>query len=215
MHFEVDNLYHVYNRGNNKQTIFFTEANYSYFLKKVSKYVVPNCDLLSYCLMPNHFHFLIHANERTVSPVNHNGMLTRTMLSDGIRLLLSAYAKGINVQESMVGNLFQQKTKARLVTEDPFIISPAQKTVTYAEACFHYIHQNPLKAGLVTKLEDWKHSSFRDYAGLTTESICNKKLAKALFDVSKENLFERSLRMIPDFLDNDQWKDRAGRMKIA
>lgn len=69
MHFNAGEIYHVYNRGNNRQTIFFNDKNYLYFLGKVKKYLYPNCDILAWCLMPNHFHFLIHANERSCAKV--------------------------------------------------------------------------------------------------------------------------------------------------
>lgn len=55
-------VYHVFNRGNNKQPIFFKPQNYLYFLNKLDRYLTPCCDLLAWCLMPNHFHLLVHAN---------------------------------------------------------------------------------------------------------------------------------------------------------
>jgi len=46
--------------------------------------------------------------------------------------------------------------------------------------CFHYIHQNPWKAGLVSKMENWKYSSFSDFAGFRDGTLCNKQLALEL-----------------------------------
>src|ERR1035438_4427872 len=114
MNFISQNIYHIYNRGNNKQSIFFTDDNYLYFLQKVRKYVFPHCDILAYVLMPNHFHFLIHADERTEKQLP-NPIITRNVLSEGFRLLLSSYTKGINKQEDRTGNLIQQKTKSKCV----------------------------------------------------------------------------------------------------
>jgi putative transposase len=59
MNLVLGNIYHVYNRGNNKEPIFFKSDNYSYFLSNINRYVIPHCDLLAYCLMPNHFHLLV------------------------------------------------------------------------------------------------------------------------------------------------------------
>lgn len=56
--FVPGNYYHLLNRGNNKEDIFLTDDNYHYFLKKWRKYVLPYNEVLTYCLMPNHFHFL-------------------------------------------------------------------------------------------------------------------------------------------------------------
>ena len=50
----------------------------------------------------------------------------------------------------------------------------------YPFICFHYIHQNPLKAGLVKRMEDWEMGSFQDYAGLRNGTLCNRKIAQEL-----------------------------------
>jgi hypothetical protein len=57
------NFYHVYNRGNNRQRIFFEERNYLYFLRLFEKYLSPLVDVYAYCLMPNHFHLLIRIKD--------------------------------------------------------------------------------------------------------------------------------------------------------
>ena len=113
MQFEASNLYHIYNRGNNKQPIFFNRDNYLYFLIKVKKYLAPNCDILAWCLMPNHFHFLIHANTETEKIIKETPLKINA-LTEGIRLLLSSYTQGINKQNNRSGNLFQQKQNSNV-----------------------------------------------------------------------------------------------------
>jgi len=61
MEFHPENLYHVYNRGNQQQILFFERANYLFFLKKVRKELLPYTEIINYCLMPNHFHFLLYS----------------------------------------------------------------------------------------------------------------------------------------------------------
>jgi putative transposase len=51
--------YHIYNQGNNRENIFFKEKNYDYFLHLFKKYIVPITETYAYCLLPNHFHFLL------------------------------------------------------------------------------------------------------------------------------------------------------------
>ena len=51
--------YHIYNRGNNRETLFREERNYPYFLSLFIKHVDPVVDTHAYCLMPNHFHLLV------------------------------------------------------------------------------------------------------------------------------------------------------------
>lgn len=104
-------LYHFYNQGNNKDDIFFSRENYLYFLKNFRKFVLPYCDVLSYCLMPNHFHFLINTNKESLVEKKVGGLIL-TALNNGFRQFLSVYAQAINKQEGRSGSLFRQKTKA-------------------------------------------------------------------------------------------------------
>jgi putative transposase len=183
MNLQEGEFYHVFNRGNNKQKIFFKSENYSYFLKGVERYVIPTCDLLAWCLMPNHFHFLIHANSKSV-PIIKDGSFERQNFSQAIKQLLSSYTKAINKQESRTGSLFQQKTKAIHVSD------------SHAETTLHYIHQNALKAGLVHKMEDWENSSFRDYLGLRIDTICNLELSKTRLNINFDKFYTESYSVI-------------------
>jgi putative transposase len=200
MHFAEDNLYHIYNRGNNKQLIFFRPDNYLYFLKKVRHFILPFCDILNYCLMPNHFHFLV-----SVKPIpenkfkqsdlkeitkQHHTIITKTErhpLASAIGYLLSTYTQAINKQNNTTGSLFQQKTKAKEISG-----------FMHGITCFHYNHQNPWKAGLVNKLEEWDFSSFKDYAGLRKGTLCNQDLAYELLNINKETFYEDSYKVIRD-----------------
>ena len=101
-----NNFYHIYNRGNNSQQIFFSRDNYLMFRNKIIKYILPSCDISCYCLMPNHFHLLIYATDN----FNHN------KFSQGIRSLLSSYSKTINLIQKRTGSLFQQNTKAKCLS---------------------------------------------------------------------------------------------------
>ncbi len=175
MHFAPADIYHIYNRGNNQQRIFFSRRNYLFFLKKIKKGLTPHCDILAWCLMPNHFHLIVHCPEALPGrqesdvPGLARGVGVVQPLNRAIAILLSSYTKAINRQERRTGSLFQQKTKAKSLTgsADP----------DYPFVCFHYIHQNPLRAKLVKQLEDWEFSSFRDYAGLRDGTLANKALA--------------------------------------
>jgi putative transposase len=89
MNFLPGELYHIYNQGNNKQLIFFSQDNYLYFLKKIRKHILPFCDLLA---------------------------VKMSLLSNGFRILESSYARAINKQESRTGSIFQQNTKLELLT---------------------------------------------------------------------------------------------------
>jgi hypothetical protein len=123
--------------------------------------------------MPNHFHFLIEVTDKSLSLVK-SGVIFMPAITNGFRLLQSSYAKGINKQENRTGNLFQQKTKAKLVSGEE----------NYSLTTFFYIHQNPGEAGLVRNAEDWVYSSFRDYAGIRSGTLCNKERCIQLLGLS-------------------------------
>ena len=125
--------------------------------------------------MPNHFHFMIYANEKTIQTQMIRGN-KRKALSEGIRMILSTYTQAINKQENRKGSLFTQNTKSKVVMD-------AIKNYYYAHTCFYYIHQNPLKANLVNQLEDWPYSSFLDYIGKRKGTLCNIDLAKEILPI--------------------------------
>ena len=190
MQFEIDNIYHIYNQGNNKQLIFHSDENYHYFLKLYRKFVLPHADLLAYCLMPNHFHFLVNTNLHSIK-TRKVGSLNLSELSNGIRMLLSSYSLAINKQENKTGSQFRQKTQAKLLKIED---------TNYSFICFQYIHQNPLKAGLVERMEDWEYSSFKDYLKIRNGSLCNQDLAKNLIGFDESNFIKESYAVI----DNDK-----------
>ncbi|CAN5762157.1 transposase [soil metagenome] len=185
MHFEPNEVYHVYNRGNRKQQIFFQKRNYLYFLKKIKNEWPRYCEILSYCLMPNHFHFMLVPNENACETIVLAEKASHLQyMSKQIGMTLSSYTKAINIQNSTSGNLFQKKTKAKILWTDPVINEPLNK-IDFIITCFFYIHQNPLKAGLVNSLENWDHSSWQDYAGLRNGNLCNQEMLYRLAGLSK------------------------------
>jgi hypothetical protein len=109
-------------------------------------------------------------------------------------LLQSSYAKAINIHFNRTGSLFQQKAKFKLLEEH----SSAE---SYSETCFHYIHQNPLKAGLVDRLDAWQFSSFSEY--LTgTEMLCNRTLALRIFNIAPQQFASISYAALkPELLE--------------
>ena len=122
---EKDLIYHLYNKGNNGQQIFFSRDNYLFFLAKVRKYLYPYCDILAYCLMPNHFHFLIYANANSIKSKTH-GNRDVNIFSKNLRILLSSYTQAINKQERRTGSLFQQNTKLKPLNDIFMVKSQTQ-----------------------------------------------------------------------------------------
>ncbi|MCH8319228.1 MAG: transposase [Bacteroidetes bacterium] len=189
MQFDPEQFYHFYNIGNNKTKIFFCRENYLFFLRKVRIFMLPYCDIFSWCLMPNHFHFFINTYENLIDNV----------LNKKIGTMLSSYTRAINIQEGRTGSLFREHSKAK-----PLEIgrSTGSGTLTneYPFICFNYIHQNPMEAGLVKKMEDWEFSSFKDYIGSRNGTLVNQSFAKELLDLpnDKKDFYEMSYKIIDD-----------------
>lgn len=187
MHFDKNHIYHVYNRSN--ETVFYSESNYLFFIEKVRKLIYPVCDIFAWCLMPNHFHFLIQANQETVKLTEEKHRPTLQVLSKNFGTLLSSYTQALNKSIKRRGRLFAHNTKAKLITH---------QGNEHIENCFFYIHQNPIQAGLVEKIESWKYSSFQDYAGLREGTMCNKSLAFEMINYDQENFIEQSYAVIEE-----------------
>jgi putative transposase len=153
--------------------------------------------------MPNHFHFLIHANDRTVAPwyrqtwdgkfLDTNSGIHMSQFSRGLQLCLSSYAKAINNQYKRSGSLFTQNTHSRQ-TSSEFLLED------YSAWCFMYIHNNPVIAGLASSPEKWPYSSYREYAGDVTNRICNVELGQKLLRLDLNPLSSYSQAEIPDFI---------------
>ena len=188
MHFDPSEIYHIYNRGDHRQQLFFSDENYIFFLKKIRNEWLKYGDILAYCLMPNHFHLIMAPNEAACIHITIGDKISDIQkLSQAIGKTLSSYTRAINIQNNTTGTLFQKKTKAKALLEDSQF-SARQ----YLEICFHYIHENPLAAKLVNDLKNWPYSSYSDYFGLRSIAV------KAVYRLSKVVL--QSYRFVKIFL---------------
>ncbi|HBD25058.1 MAG: hypothetical protein A2566_01585 [Candidatus Zambryskibacteria bacterium RIFOXYD1_FULL_40_13] len=159
-------IVHIYNRGNNKEKIFFDEQDYRAFLFRLGLSLgfdekeIQKDNLLSlpysriritdtnksdyklhaFCLMPNHFHLLV---EQT----------NNTSISKMLSKVCTSYAMFVNKKHKRVGHVFQDQFKAVQIEDDAQLM--------WASA---YIHMNPVKDGLVKHPGQYKWSSFKDYS---------------------------------------------------
>jgi REP element-mobilizing transposase RayT len=161
-------FYHIYNRANGDEVMFRDDRNYEYFLKKYSLLINPIARTCAYCLMPNHFHFLVQIrseieiiknmhNSKIMqklfegSPENYNIALSR-ILTLQFSHLFNSYAQAYNKLYSRKGSLFMRNYKRIKIKDDPYFIQLAV-----------YIHLNPVNSKLVKDLDEWKHSSYKSF----------------------------------------------------
>ncbi|MFN0158249.1 MAG: transposase [Bacteroidota bacterium] len=134
--------YHIYNRGNNRQTIFHDTSDYSAFLVKLNASSAKNgVTLVAYVVMANHFHLLVV--QRT------GGSIPKMMESLG-----TSTAKRHNVRYGHIGHVFQGPYR--------YVFIPTLEGVVRVA---RYIHLNPVRAGLVKSPEEWLWSDFRRHVG--------------------------------------------------
>lgn len=132
--------YHIYNRGAHRMQLFLQQWDYEYCTSLLHKYTKKySVLLLAYCLMPNHYH-LILAQQPT-------GSITRCIQS-----LFNAYVQGFNKLHRHSGTLFQGTARHRHIDSDEYAIQVVR-----------YVHLNPVRAGIVNRAEDWRHSDCTDW----------------------------------------------------
>ncbi|WP_346238162.1 transposase [Niabella insulamsoli] len=186
MNFAPGCPYHIYNQGNNREVIFRSNEDFLMFLTLVRKLIKPQCEILAWCLMNHHFHFLIYTTDNGCGKIKQGG-IEIDRLTNGIRKLLSGYARIYNKKYLRTGSLFRQKTKAKNLLQELPASNSSSSRSDYLYNCFTNIHDNPLKAGLVKHPSEWAFSSFRDYAAIRKGSLCNKNLAAKLCGFSAKH----------------------------
>lgn len=176
-------FYHVFNRGVEKRNIFAGDIDRSRFLKTLLYYQLEGpkpkfskfnpdlhknlktdkiVDILSYCLMPNHFHLLIRQ-------VKNNG------ISEFLSKVINSYTKYFNTKYNRVGHLFQGAFKAVLVESEEQLIHLSR-----------YIHLNPYVSGLTENPVNYRWSSYQEFLGLKNENLTVKNEILGLFPSSME-----------------------------
>src|SRR3989338_576873 len=211
--FEEGEYYHVYNRGVDKMKIFNTEDDYGVFLarlyenlyqekvdqtkvkKNFCRKLLPTgaFSLNCYCLMPNHFHFLIR-QEMNLS-------ISRLILK-----VCTGYSKYFNRIYNRVGSLFQDQFKSvHVKTNEQLLWLSA------------YIHSNPSVAKMKIKNQDYPYSSYKDYYN-NEEGIVKKSMIMSQFTSGKDYgqfvseaersiIEKREMRYDPDLLIDEEFED--------
>ena len=131
--------YHVMNRGRRGEDIFTERNDYRLFIELLQESAeLFNIKIASYCMMPNHYHLLLHTPD---------GNLSRCM-----RQINGIYTQRFNRVHEYDGQLFRGRYKSILVEVDRYLLE-----------LLRYIHKNPLRAGLSNDLRDYEWTSHRGY----------------------------------------------------
>lgn len=145
-------IYHVYNRGVNRENLFKEERNYDHFLYLMKRHILPVADIYAYCLLRNHFHALLRIRTRSEIRRSAPDRLWDAAPARHLGNCFNAYAKAINSAYNRTGCLFERPFKRKAV-----------ETPDYFRRLVVYIHLNPEKHQLVNHFADWPHSSFQRF----------------------------------------------------
>lgn len=142
-------MYHVYGHANGNENLFIRPGNYPYFLLKYKQYMASYWKTYAYCLMPNHFHFMIEVKDgiENDEEVDINKLISKQWSN-----FLNSYAKAFNKVEERKGSLFRQNTKRKILDQDNYYIN-----------LLIYIHNNPARHGFTEHPADWPYSSYNSY----------------------------------------------------
>jgi len=145
--------YHIYNRGINKERIFLHEKHYLQFLTLCKNYLPEHIDVLAYCLLPNHFHFLVHFKDKDdPDRVSSEASPCQGVLS--LSHMFNAYAQWFNRKTGRTGGLFQRPFRRKRIMDEIYLMQ-----------IIYYIHRNPIHHHLVNNLMDWRFSSYSTLIG--------------------------------------------------
>ena len=150
--------YHVYNRGCNREPIFFEDRNYTFLLRRVKEQVIQSQTVVvAYCLMPNHYHFLLRQEEDTP-------------ISDFMQAIFNRYTKAVNNAYGRTGTLFEGSFDAIPVVKDAHLLHLCR-----------YIHRNPVEAGLVTHPAQWPYSNYLEWVEQRPGTLVDRDFVRAHF----------------------------------
>ena len=137
-------IYHIILRGINKQVIFADNEDRQRFIDILKKYKeISQYEIYAYCIMSNHVHLLIKEGSEP---------LFKTMKRIGV-----SYVYWYNRKHERSGHLFQDRYRSEPVEDDRYLLT-----------VIRYIHQNPLKAGIVDSIDGYRWSSHHEYLKRTT-----------------------------------------------
>ena len=146
-------FYHIYNRGNNKENIFYDDSDYAKFTELIKKYLLEYAEFHSMVLMPNHFHMLIRIC------LNEPSKVSRQYSN-----FFNAYTKWFNRKYDRTGSLFTKRFSRKYIDDESYLIN-----------VICYIHTNPEKHKFVSDFTQWKYNSYHIFHR-SGKSIITRKL---------------------------------------
>lgn len=179
---EPNCYYHIFNRGINSCTIFQSEENYFFFLKQFSKYLLEVCEVYAYCLLPNHFHFLIKVkskeeldkfivrNKKTKNKFDFGLHEESKVVSKQFGKFISSYSQAYNKLGQRHGALMESPFKRLKITDE-----------NYLRNVIVYIHLNPTDYSF--NYESYPFTSYKAIISTSTTSVKREECITIFDDI--------------------------------
>jgi len=177
-------VYHVIARGNNKEYIFKEGIDKGYFIKLLKDHCsTMGYQIFGYVLMDNHYHIVIQPMDKKLQEIMHQ--------------INNKYSKYFNYKYKRVGHVFQGRYKSVLVQDERYMLK-----------LIRYIHQNPVRAGMTSKVENYKWSS-DIYYRKNIKSFINKEVISKMLDICTTAATEKYKEFMEEKEDTDYSKLNA------
>jgi REP element-mobilizing transposase RayT len=194
---QPDGYYHIYNHAVGRENLFEKDDDYTYFLKKLKEHVLPISDILSYCLLLNHFHLVVRIKDHSaittllkqksgISQFERENKKRDDYVGEQISKIFSnlfnTYAKHYNFVMNRSGTLFKRNFRRNRIED-----------MAYLRRLICYVHQNPVAAGFCRQMQHWKYSSFNAILSSGSTMIPRDEIIELFGDL--ENLKYCHLKM--------------------
>lgn len=165
-------LYHVIQRGNNREYIFKKNEYKKYFLSKLKEFKnIMNFEVYGYVIMDNHYHLVIRCREVNMSVIMHR--------------INNDFSKYYNISNNRVGHVFQERYKGFLVKDDKYLLS-----------LLKYVHQNPVKANMCKKVSDYYWSSDSSYRKNLQGQLVDIDFVLNIISLNRKTAIEEYMKFI-------------------
>ncbi len=194
--------HHCVNHAIADTPLFRERENYRFFLERYKKYIMPITTMYAYCLMPNHFHFLIQVRPenhiqahykklKPKKPVDWTTFDYHKFISQQFSNFFNSYAKSYNKRYERRSALFEDYFKRPLIIDEPHFLNTLR-----------YIHYNPILHGFTDNLETWEHTSYAAFLDSSKEGYYKKEVFKLLDGKEGFIRFHENYKLGDDYDEN-------------
>jgi len=179
--------FHLYNRGCNRDLIFFKDEHYHLLLRKIKdNYQRFKLRMIAFCLMQNHYHFLMGtpieepSEGRVINlSLNKNFFLRPSegsiAISKFMQRIFNGYVQAVNFDMQRKGTLFESRYKSIWISKEEYLLQLVR-----------YIHVNPVLAGLCVNPEDWEFSNCQEWLGLRKGTLFDQNFFGTYFQTFEQ-----------------------------